>query len=174
MKHWLTLSIAAIAITITIGINGGALAPSPMMVKDDGDRGVTPETTVSQNVERGQLSSEVVVASKLIVSHDLVEEPVHKRAPERALPLNVGDFIDPEDLPLSSGEGINVGQFIDPEAVPVMIGEAVNVGQFIDPEQIPDSRGESINVGVFKDPEAPSVSLTGPKNVGNYRSPPDP
>ena len=143
-------------------------------MQDGVNRNVSSETNVAADMEKKQFPSEVVAVSTLIVSDDLSEETVNESAVESFAPVNVGDFIDPEDVPPSSGERINVGRFIDPDEVPVIIGKAVNVGQFIDPEQTPDGGGERINVGVFKDPEAPSFSLSGPKNVGDYRSPPDP
>ena len=53
---------------------------------------------------------------------------------------NVGDYIDPDDVPATTGERVNIGDYIDPDELPEYANAEVNIGAYIDPEELPEGR----------------------------------
>lgn len=89
-------------------------------------------------------------------------------------PINVGVYIDPEEVPFSAGAGVNIGTYIDPEALPEYSAREVNVGSFIDPESLPQGSAVRVNYGVYLDPDAPRVEAIGNVNIGPALTDPTP
>lgn len=145
---------------------------SPVFV-DDPQQQITADTEIQANPIRsndrleGELLDPVAPAleGKAVESSSAAVTLSNDQLTNRAV-VNVGDYIDPEELPPSVGEKINIGSYIDPEELPEYSAREVNVGSFIDPEELPEGSDVRINYGVYMDPEAPRVAPSEGANVG--------
>ena len=145
---------------------------SPVFV-DDPQQQITANTEVQANPIRsndrldGELLDPVTPAleGKAAAASSTAVMSSNDQITNRAV-INVGDYIDPDELPPSVGERINIGSYIDPEELPEYPAREVNVGSFIDPEELPEGSDVRINYGVYMDPEAPRVAPSEGANVG--------
>ena len=150
----------------------GDTSVSPVFV-DDPQRQITADTEIQANPIRakdlldGELLDPLVpaLAGKAVAASSTAVTSSNEQITNRAV-INVGDYIDPDELPPSVGEQINIGSYIDPEELPEYSGREVNAGSFIDPEELPEGSGVRINYGVYMDPEAPRVAPSEGANVG--------
>ena len=85
---------------------------------------------------------------------------------------NVGDYIDPDEVPATTGERVNIGDYIDPDELPEYANGEVNIGAYIDPEELPEGSDVSVNFGEYMDPEASIITTSQGVNVGPFLPPP--
>ena len=85
---------------------------------------------------------------------------------------NVGDYIDPDDVPATTGERVNIGDYIDPDELPEYANAEVNIGAYIDPEELPEGPDVNVNFGEYMDPEVLTTTPSQGVNVGSFLPPP--
>ena len=85
---------------------------------------------------------------------------------------NVGDYIDPDEVPATTGERVNIGDYIDPDELPEYANAEVNIGSYIDPEELPEGEDVSVNFGEYMDPEVLITTPSQGVNVGSFLPPP--
>ena len=150
------------------GSDGGLKASSPdkAVRSENGDGGNAIAARLSSRLRRGEVfetsTSEVPPGSRAALQN------------VRPTQRNVGNFIDPDEVPMTLGRRKNVGQYIDPEEVPLVLGTPINIGGYIDPEELPRTETVAVTVGEFMDPDLPQGINLGPRNVGDYVSPDQP
>jgi len=167
----LLTSVVAIGLWIAPGLNDSSASLQASL----------PDETVSSEDDDGKKAIAVRLSSRLprgqVFERSTSENPLDSRAAlqnTRPARRNVGNFIDPDDVPMTLGRRKNVGEYIDPEEVPLVRGTPINIGGYIDPEELPRTEALIVNVGEYMDPDMPQGASLGPRNVGDYMGPDQP